>query len=111
MPTLYYNLGVSSADLGENDRAIEYYKKAIELDPEMYNARINIAYVILSNEAPIVEEMNKLGMSKADQKKYDELSDQRQDLYKEALPHLEKVIEKDPKNIDALRTMMNIIIR
>ena len=64
--TLYYNLGVSSADLGENERAIEYYKKAIELDPEMYNARINIAYVILSNEQPIVQEMNKLGMSKAE---------------------------------------------
>ena len=30
-PVLYYNLGVVSADLGEDDADIEYYKKSIEL--------------------------------------------------------------------------------
>lgn len=105
---LYYNLGVSSAELGENERAVEYYTKAIELDPKMHNARINIAFVILSKEAPIVEEMNGLGMSKADTKKYDELAAQREQLYRDALPHLEKVLENDPDNVDAARTMMNI---
>ena len=106
--TLYYNLGVSSAQLGEKDRAIDYYKKAIELDPNMSNARINIAYIILSKEAPLVEEMNSLGMSTADQKKYEELAEQRQGIYRDALPHLEKVMANDPKNIEAARTMMNI---
>lgn len=106
--TLYYNLGVSSAELGENERAIEYYKKAIELDSSMNNARINIAFVILSQEAPIVEEMNGLGMSKADTKKYDELAEKRQQLYRDALPHLEKVLENDTDNVEAARTMMNI---
>lgn len=106
--TLYYNLGVSSAELDEHDRAIEYYKRAIELDPEMHNARINIAYVILSKEQPLVEQMNSLGMSKADQQKYDELSKQRQEIYKEALPHLEKVLANDANNIEAARTIMNI---
>ncbi len=105
---LFYNLGVSSAELGENDRAIEYYNRAIELDPEMSNARINIAYVLLSEETPLVEEMNKLGMSKADQKKYDELAEKRQEIYRKALPHLEKVTTNDPNNIEAFRTLMNI---
>ncbi len=105
---LYYNLGVSAAQMGENDRAVDYYKRAIELDPSMHNARINIAYVILSKEAPIVEEMNSLGMSKADTKKYDELAEKRQQLYRDALPHLEVVLEKDSTNIEAARTMMNI---
>ncbi len=106
--TLYYNMGVSSAQLGENERAIDYYKKAIEIDPEMHNARINIAYVILSREAPLVEEMNSLGMSKADQKKYEELAEERQNIYRNALPHLEKVMVNAPDNIEAARTMMNI---
>lgn len=106
--TLYYNLGVSSAQLNERERAIEYYKRAIELDPEMDNARINIAYVILSKEEPLVAEMNSLGMSKADQKKYDELAAERQEIYRDALPHLEKVLEKNPDNIEAARTVMNI---
>lgn len=105
---LYYNLGVSAAQMEENERAAEYYKKAIELDPSMHNARINLAYVILAKERPIVDEMNSLGMSKADQKKYEELAKQRQQLYKDAVPHLEAVLEKDPNNIEAARTMMNI---
>lgn len=105
---LYYNLGVSAAQMGDTERAVDYYKKAIELDPSMHNARINLAYVILAKERPIVDKMNTLGMSKADQKKYDELAEQRQQLYRDAVPHLEKVLEKDPDNIEAARTMMNI---
>jgi tetratricopeptide (TPR) repeat protein len=105
---LYYNLGVSAAQMKENERAIDYYKKAIELDPSMHNARINLAFVILAKERPIVEEMNSLGMSKADQKKYEELTEKRQQLYRDAVPHLEKVLEKDSENIEAARTMMNI---
>lgn len=107
-PVLYYNLGVSTAELGERDKAIEYYKKAIELDPTMTNARMNIAYVILSKEAPLVEQMNSLGMSKEDTKKYDALAEERKQIYREALPHLEKVLENNPKNLEVARTMMNI---
>ena len=107
-PTVYYNLGVSTAELGEQDKAVEYYKKALELDPSMTNARINIAYVILSKEAPIVEKMNSLGMSKEDTKKYDAYAQERKEIYKEALPHLQKVLEKNPQNIEVARTMMNI---
>ncbi|MFN4764077.1 tetratricopeptide repeat protein [Gillisia sp. Q332] len=107
-PTLYYNLGVTSFEIGEIDTAISYYKKALEIDPEMAEARLNIAAAILSREAAIVEEMNTLGMSSADTKKYDELSEKRSQIYKDALPYLEKVIENDPSNIEALRTAMNI---
>ena len=74
----------------------------------MQNARINIAASILAKEASIVEEMNNLGMSKADTKKYDELSEKRKEIYREALPYLEKVMEMDPENKEAMRTSMNI---
>lgn len=107
-PTLYYNLGVTSFEIGDIDAAISYYKKALELDPELSDARLNIAAAILSREASIVEEMNTLGMSKADTDKYDELSEKRSQIYKDALPYLEMVIENDPSNIEALRTAMNI---
>ena len=107
-PTLYYNLGVTSYEIGDIDAAISYYKKALELDPELAEARLNIAAAILSREASIVEEMNSLGMSKADTEKYDKLSEKRSQIYKDALPYLEKVIENDPSNIEALRTAMNI---
>ena len=106
--TLYYNLGVSSFEIGDNQTAIDYYKKALAIDPNLNDARLNIAAAVLAKEAAIVEEMNSLGMSKADTKKYDELSDQRKVIYREALPYLEAVMEKDPSNKDAMRTTMNI---
>lgn len=107
-PTLYYNLGVTAFEMGDHEGAIGYYKKAIELDPSMAEARLNIAAAILSKEAKIVEQMNKLGMSKADTKKYDELAENRKEIYREALPYLEKVMENDAENLEAIRTTMNI---
>jgi len=107
-PTLYYNLGVTAYEMGDNKAAVEYYKKALELNPKMTEARLNIAAAILAKEAGIVEQMNGLGMSKADTKKYDELAEERKQVYSEALPFLEQVIENDPKNVDAIRTSMNI---
>jgi tetratricopeptide (TPR) repeat protein len=106
--TLYYNLGVTSFEVGDHDQAVEYYKKALEIDPSMTDARLNIAAAILAKEAALVEEMNSLGMSKADTKKYDELAEQRKEIYKEALPYLEKVMENNPDNVEAIRTTMNI---
>lgn len=105
---LLYNLGVTSYETGDIDRAIEYYNRALEVDPDLTDARLNIAAAILGKEQQIVDEMNSLGMSKADTQKYDELAEERKGIYREALPYLEQVMENDPDNIDAIRTTMNI---
>lgn len=105
---LYYNLGVISSEQGENDSALEYYKKAIEFKPDYVDAYLNLVAVILDGEQSIVDEMNNLGTSKKDNIRYDELKVEREDLYKECIPFLEKLIEVSPTNIDALNTLKNI---
>jgi hypothetical protein len=40
--------------------------------------------------------------------KYDQLEIQRIGLYKECLPYLEKLIEIDPANVEAITTAKNI---
>ncbi len=107
-PSLYYNLGVASEELGDKDSAREYYLKAAELDEEMVNAYINLAALTLSEEREIVEEMNNLGNSKADNKKYQELNEKKKQFYIDALPYLEKATELDPTNMNALQTRLNI---
>ncbi len=107
-PDLFYNLGVSASKLGDNEKAIEYYNKALELKPDYSSAQINIASVLLSREKDIVEEMNKLGTSSSDYKKYDALKVKRENLYKEVVPYLEGAIKSKPDNIEAVRTLMNI---
>lgn len=105
---LFYNLGVISAESGDIAAAKAYYKKAIEINEAYSNAYVNLSAVILESEKVIVEEMNGLGTSSKDNKRYDELKEQRTQLYKEAVPYLEKVIELDDKNVDAANTLINI---
>ncbi|MDT0686145.1 tetratricopeptide repeat protein [Autumnicola psychrophila] len=106
--SLYYNLGVNSADLGNKEKAMSYYEKAIELDPDMTEAKLNIVALVLSKEREIIEEMNNLGMGQDDNKRYEELQKERNDVYKEAVPYLEAIIAKDNSNVEAVRTAKNI---
>lgn len=107
-PELYFNLGARSQEIGDKDQALKYYEKAIELKPEYESALINLAVLKLSYEQPLVEEMNNLGMSAADNKRYEELKTERENLYKETLPLLEKVLKINPKNVEVLETLANI---
>ena len=105
---LLYNLGVLAAEGDNIEEAKDFYERAIAINPSYVDAYNNLAVVILAGEADIVEEMNNLGTSSADNKKYDELKEKRTELYKEAIPHLEKALELKSSNIDAARTLMNI---
>ncbi|WP_047547624.1 tetratricopeptide repeat protein [Psychroserpens sp. Hel_I_66] len=105
---LQYNLGVIAAEAGERESAKKYYERAIELDPSYTDAYNNMAVLILSNESAIVEEMNSLGTSSADNKRYDELRAERTSIYEQAIPYLETTLKMKPKDIQAAQTLMNI---
>tara|TARA_B110000971_G_scaffold203857_1_gene224716 strand:- start:812 stop:2002 length:1191 start_codon:yes stop_codon:yes gene_type:complete len=105
---LYYNLGVVTADLGDKENARAYYEKAIELDPSMENGYLNLVALILEDETSIVEEMNSLGNSRADNAKYDTLKAKRESVYSECVPILKKLISISSSNQEAARTLMNI---
>lgn len=107
-PTVFNNIGLMYAELGNHEKAIENYKKAISLDETNNEARINLVASILSGERELIDEMNSLGMSKEDTKKYDELNEKRKEIYLEALPYLEKALEVDNTNPDVIKTAMNI---
>lgn len=107
-PELYYNLGVGAAQLGETEKAREYYLKALEIKPDYSFAQINMAALILQNEGKIVEEMNGLGNSKKDNLRYDELKEARKEMYMKAMPYLEAATISSPNNLEIRRTLMNI---
>ncbi|MDG1027503.1 MAG: tetratricopeptide repeat protein [Flavobacteriaceae bacterium] len=104
---LYYNLAVVTVDLGEKEAARAYYEKAIEKDPNYENAYLNLVALILEGEQTIVEQMNSLGTSAADNAKYDALKLDREEIYKECVPILKSLIEIG-ENEDAIKTLMNI---
>lgn len=105
---LVFNLGVLSANAKNSVDAEKYYNRVIEINPAYTNAYINIAALKLENEKPIIDEMNKLGTSNNDMKRYDVLKKKREELFKSTIPFLKKAVELDPKNTDVAKTLMNV---
>lgn len=107
-PELQYNLGVISTDTNDFEGAKKYYLRAIELKSDYINAYINLAALILGQEESILDEMNQLGSSAADDRKYDELKEKRNQLYLDAIPYLESAYGINPNNYQASKTLANI---
>ena len=107
-PDLYYNLGVVNYNQGKIEDAKKYYQKAIELKPDYVNAYSNMAVAILQKDQSIIDEMNE---NLSNFKKYDALEAQRKDLYREALPYLEKVdaINRNFDNVKILMRMYEVL--
>ena len=105
---LIFNLAVLSANAKNPLEAENYYKRVMEINPNYINAYINLAALKLENEKVIIDEMNKLGTSPKDMKRYDVLKNQRFDLFRSAIPYLVKAVEIDPTNIDVAKTLMNV---
>ncbi|TDE02768.1 tetratricopeptide repeat protein [Flavobacterium sandaracinum] len=105
---LVFNLGVISANAKNVTEAEKYYKRVIEIDPKYINAYINLSALKLENEKVIIDEMNKLGTSTKDMKRYDDLKKKREDLFKSAIPYLQKAVELDPKNSDVSKTLLGV---
>lgn len=95
---MLFNLGVVSANTGDVTAAKTYYEKAISVDPKYFNAYNNLGLLIIADDQKIVKEMNSLGMSAKEAKRYDELKAKRKKMLGEAVPHFEKALELQPQN-------------
>ena len=105
---LQYNLAIISSDANDFENSKKYYLKAIELKPDYTKAYINVAALILSQEQSILDQMNSLGSSRADDIKYDKLKEKRNQMFLEAIPYLESAISITPENYQAAKTLSNI---
>jgi hypothetical protein len=103
---LLFNLGVASTD-SDPAGAEEFYKKAIAIKPNYHGAYINLALLKIGNEKKLVDEMNKLGNSEKDNKRYEVLKKQRDGMFQSAIPYLEKAyeIKADDQVADMLLNM------
>lgn len=107
-PDLYFNLGVVSANANKLDVAEGYYKKAIEIDPNYFNAYLNLAELKMRSDKKYLDEMNKLGTSDKDLKRYEVIKTERNKNFTSILPILEKAVELKPDNEDARKTLLSL---
>lgn len=105
---LVYNLGVLSAKAKNTTDAENFYLKAITLNPKYINAYINLSFLKLDEVETINEEMDKLGTSPGEMKKYETLKGKRDNVYKKAIPYLQKVIEINPEDEDTSKSLLSV---
>lgn len=112
--SIFFVLGTIYGD--ENNEAMfnvetaeSYYTKAIEINPDYYDAVYNLGalYINESNKLQVIA--NDLPLSET--KKYDELTEQANDIIRKALPHLEKAYEMQPDNEETMQVLISVYTR
>ncbi|MEC4048734.1 hypothetical protein OX284_004770 [Flavobacterium sp. SUN046] len=106
-PELLFNLAVLSSDT-DSAQAEKYYKKAIEIKPDYFDAYLNLSELLLRSDEKFVKEMNSLGTSEKDNKRYEALKLERNNSFKKIMPYLEKAVELKPDNQDAKTTLIGV---
>ena len=105
---LVFNLGVISYNAKNLVEAETYYKRAIEIKPDYVNAYLNLAILRLDDDKKLFEEIQKLGNSEKDNKRYEVLKKQREAVFASALPYLEKASELDATNEEVKGTLLSV---
>jgi tetratricopeptide (TPR) repeat protein len=106
---LRYNIGVMTMKEGEYETARTSFQKALELDPTMQDAALNISTTYIEEGNGLVEEMNSLGTSNADFNRYDELKEQKVNLFQEGAKILVQYLETNPKGSNGIFQQLNNI--
>lgn len=105
-PVNFFNIGVIYMDNNEDEKALEYFNKAIKADPNYKNAYTNIALVLIKPEKELVEIINaNLGGSAKEKELYKLNIDKRKALYVQAIPYLKKAFELDKTNYEYAKTL------
>lgn len=107
-PDLLYNIGVINMEQGNLEEARNAYNKALEIDPSYINARLNLSTSYVNEGNSLIDEMNTLGTSRADNQRFDELKAQKEELFKKGAVILEEALKTNPDNAGVLAQLKNI---
>ncbi|TWR26097.1 tetratricopeptide repeat protein [Mucilaginibacter achroorhodeus] len=87
-----------------SDKAAEMYKKVLELNPNSFEANLNLGFVYLSPAIDTYNAANKLPANK--QKEYTAQVAKANAMFDMAKPYVLKAVELNPKSEDALNGLM-----
>lgn len=97
-PLMYYNKGVIlQNEMKRPAEALKAYEQTLAIDPEYSDALYMTSIIYLDSANVIGDQMNDLPISA--QKKYKALETQRTEVFKVALPYLEKAYKLSPEDV------------
>lgn len=100
--TIFFVLGTiygdeeNNQDIFNTDTAVEYYKKAIEIKSDYFDAVYNLGALYINEANKITVIANELPLE--EQKKYEEMTEEAAEILRTALPYVEKAHEVDPSD-------------
>lgn len=107
--SIAFNLGVLYDKLQNMDKTKEYYEKAIALKSDYGDAYFNLGVMYFNLGVAKNKEMNAVDDAKdKDGKIYAGLKAERDALFQQALPNLEKAYHIDPKNNDYKQNLKKV---
>lgn len=113
-PLLHYELGYLYDETDQDEKALEAYGKAMELDPNYYEAVFNYAAIHYNRAADILKELNNIPLGN-DYRKYEKLekeyNQKAAEHFKKALPHLEKAYELRQNDVKLLEILGGVYNR
>jgi len=106
---LHYNIGVISMKNNEIKKARSSFEKVLEINPSYADAALNLSTSYIDEGNSLIEEMNALGSSAADDKKYDELKALKSSHFQTGADLLIEFLDKNPEgNVKILEQLKNI---
>lgn len=117
MGNVYDNLAQQETDVTKSEAyssdALNWYKKTLEMDPKNADALYSIGAYYYNKAAKVSTELKKVesDMSKAGQKKYDELTKLMLAEFENALPYFQKSEANDPNSQNTLIALKEIYAR
>lgn len=92
-----------NAALDNYAKAADAYKKALEIDPNYFEANMNLGYVLMRPALDVYNDAQKLPSSQ--QKQYEAEMKKSDTMLDAAKPYLTKAVELQPKSEDALKNL------
>lgn len=110
-PDLNYSVGITAMDTDQYDVAKNAFEQTLKIKPDYANAALNLSYMEVKKGNKINDEMNEIvGNSAADNKRYEELKAQKNELFELGAEILENFVSNNPnlKNADIYNQLANI---
>lgn len=104
----YYSAEASIYDrLGEKEKAIEFYKKAIDLNSELFEAQYNLGVIYYNDAVEYSNEVNEI----KDNEEYLKAKEEANKMFNVALPYIEKAHELQPEERSIMSTLKTLYYR
>ncbi len=105
----YYVKGfIYQTNMKDNEAALAAYEKAINANDSAFDAWFMSGVVWYDQGKEIIEQMNVLTTSKADQKKYDDLTIVKKGKFEKSMPFFEKAHGLNPTDSETIKALWEV---